>query len=110
MARSRRLFCLRAIDCTCSCLAGGTRTMKPSDLGKYKMSVPAIDEVDFGPRSPIAKTERGASFLASNKKLGLRSNVARVADGLFVLWVVVGGVFFFRQFWDTAIPYLARLF
>jgi hypothetical protein len=36
-------------------------------------------------------------------------NRARLADWLLIAWLMLGGIFFFRQFWDTAIPYLARL-
>lgn len=32
-----------------------------------------------------------------------------VGDWLLVAWIVVGGLFFFRQFMDTAFVYLARL-
>ena len=33
---------------------------------------------------------------------------ANLVDWMLIAWTVIGGVFFFRQFWDTAIPYLAR--
>ena len=34
---------------------------------------------------------------------------ARFTDYVLILWVLIGGIFFFRQFWDSAIPYLARI-